>query len=171
MQNMTSSYYNPSTQFYNDRMRAIAGQYSNPYQQQYFNQSVQQPTTNQMPCRPVTSLEEARAAMIDNPLVVHVFTNFGNNEIYTKHILNDGTAKLNVFKLVNEQSQANNNKNAVTGQEMAPNSTNEIEEMKIKINELNSQIIQLNEEIINLKKGGKANDEPSKSSTNAKNGK
>lgn len=171
MQNMTQNYFNPSTQFYNDRMRAIAGNYNNPYPQQYFNQSVQQPSTNQMPCRPVTSLEEARAAIIDNPLVAHVFTNFGNNEIYTKHILNDGTAKLNVFKLVNEQSQTNDNKNVMTGQETPPMMSNEIEQMKTKINELNSQIIQLNEEIVNLKKGGKSNDEPSKSSSNTKNGK
>ena len=49
--------------------------------------------------RAVTSLEEARAAMIDLDGSVHIFTDFANGKIYTKQINLDGTAVLNTYTM------------------------------------------------------------------------
>lgn len=74
------------------------------YEQQYpqFNQINQQnipQTQNYIKCQPVTSIEEAKAAMIDLDGSVHVFTDLGNGKIYTKQINLDGTATLNIFEM------------------------------------------------------------------------
>lgn len=49
--------------------------------------------------RAVTSVDEAKAAMIDLDGSLHVFTDLGNKKIYTKQINLDGTATLNIFSL------------------------------------------------------------------------
>lgn len=53
-------------------------------------------------CRPVVSLEEARAAQIDLDGSLHVFPDVGNKKIYTKQITPNGTASLMVYKLVED---------------------------------------------------------------------
>lgn len=63
-----------------------------------------QPIPSAMKCRAVTSQEEARAAMIDLDGSVSVFTDFGNNKIYTKQIKLDGTAELKTYELVKESA-------------------------------------------------------------------
>lgn len=166
------NYYSPN-QFYVDRMRnAINSGYNQPFNP-YPNPPVQQTTQtqqNMMPCRPVTSAEEARAALID-AFSPHIFTNFAGNEIYAKYIQNDGTAKFRVFKeIIDPIMDASHNSNDQTPQ------SNPIEDMKkefeSKIQNLYTQIDQLNMEITSLKKGKeKTNDESTKSSTNSKNGK
>ena len=55
--------------------------------------------------RPVSSLEEARASMIDLDGSLFVFTDIANNKIYTKQIMLDGTAELKTYELV-EQNKA-----------------------------------------------------------------
>lgn len=54
---------------------------------------------NYIRCQAVTSIEEARAAMINFDGSVHVFTDLANNRIYTKQINLDGAAVLNVYEL------------------------------------------------------------------------
>lgn len=80
------------------------------YEQQYpqFNQTAQQgsPPQNYIKCQAVTSMEEARAAMIDLDGSVHVFTDFASGKIYTKQINLDGTATLNVYELKNNNEQS-----------------------------------------------------------------
>jgi hypothetical protein len=49
--------------------------------------------------RPVSSLEEARAAQIDLDGSLFVFPDIGNKKIYTKKINLDGTATLNSYSL------------------------------------------------------------------------
>lgn len=49
--------------------------------------------------RPVSSLEEARAAQIDLDGSLFVFPDLGNKKIYTKKINLDGTATLNSYSL------------------------------------------------------------------------
>lgn len=49
--------------------------------------------------RPVSSLEEARAAQIDFDGSLHVFPDLAHNRIYTKAINIDGTASLNMYEL------------------------------------------------------------------------
>lgn len=54
---------------------------------------------NFMKCRAVTSVDEAKAAMIDLDGSIHVFTDIANRKIYTKQINLDGTATLNTYVL------------------------------------------------------------------------
>ena len=49
--------------------------------------------------RPVSSLEEVRAAQIDFDGSVFVFPDIANKRIYTKQINLDGTASLNMYAL------------------------------------------------------------------------
>lgn len=157
------NFYSPN-QFYMDRMRGATNnglnQQYNPYPNPLVQQS-QQAQQNMMPCRPVTSAEEARAALID-AFSPHIFTNFAGNEIYAKYIQNDGTAKFRIFKEIADP---------IVGAPQTPQS-NPIDDMKKEIDNLYTQIEQLNAEITSLKKGKEiAHDESIKSSTNSKSGK
>ena len=52
--------------------------------------------------RPVSSIEEARAASIDFDGSVFYFPDLANRRIYTKQINMDGTPSFNVYELKNE---------------------------------------------------------------------
>jgi hypothetical protein len=75
------------------------------YQQQNYsyypqNQYMQQPRqTTGLKGRPVSSIEEARAASIDFDGSIFYFPDIANNRIYTKQINMDGTATLNMYEL------------------------------------------------------------------------
>lgn len=72
-------------------------QYSqNPYQIQ---QPQNQPQMTVLKGRAVTSIDEAKAAMIDLDGSVFVFPDIANKKIYTKQINLDGTAALNIYSL------------------------------------------------------------------------
>ncbi len=82
-------------------------------QQQIFNQN------QYLKCRPVASKEEARAFQIDLDGSLWVFTDVGNEKIYTKQINADGTAAFKIYSLVADDQptlQANAN-NYVTREE------------------------------------------------------
>lgn len=49
--------------------------------------------------RPVSSLEEARASMIDFDGSVFYFPDLANRRIYTKQVNMDGTASINMYEL------------------------------------------------------------------------
>ena len=49
--------------------------------------------------RPVSSLEEARATIIDFDGSIFIFPDVANKRIYTKQINLDGTASLNMYTL------------------------------------------------------------------------
>lgn len=72
----------------------------------------QQNLVNQyLKCRPVSSKEEARAFQIDLDGSLWVFTDVGNQKIYTKQINNDGTATFKTYQLTvenNDTQMANN---------------------------------------------------------------
>ena len=55
-------------------------------------------------CRPVSSKEEARAFQIDLDGSLWVFTDLGNNKIYTKKVNNDGTATFNTYAFIEDDS-------------------------------------------------------------------
>lgn len=63
-----------------------------------YNNYNYQPTVN-IKGRPVSSLEEVRAAQIDFDGSVFVFPDLAHNKIYTKQINLDGTASLNMYQL------------------------------------------------------------------------
>ena len=55
-------------------------------------------------CRPVSSRDEARAFQIDLDGSLWVFTDLGNNMIYTKQINNDGTASFKSYQFVQDKN-------------------------------------------------------------------
>lgn len=67
--------------------------------------------------RPVSSLEEARAAAIDFDGSVFFFPDLANKRIYTKQINLDGTASMNMYEYKEVPTEAFNSSNFVTRQE------------------------------------------------------
>lgn len=59
----------------------------------------QMPVQTGIKGRPVSSLEEVRAAQIDFDGSVFIFPDLAHNKIYTKQINLDGTASLNMYSL------------------------------------------------------------------------
>lgn len=72
-------------------------------QQQPMNQYMRQPQMPQQSAilkgRMVSSIEEARASLIDFDGSIFYFPDLANKRIYTKQINIDGTATLNVYEL------------------------------------------------------------------------
>ena len=64
------------------------------------NQPIQ---TQYLKCRPVSSKEEARAFQIDLDGSLWVFTDIGNEKIYTKQINNDGKASFKTYAFVQDE--------------------------------------------------------------------
>ena len=58
-------------------------------------------------CRPVASKEQARAAQIDLDGSLWVFTDVGNQKIYTKQINYDGTATFKTYALTADENPYN----------------------------------------------------------------
>ena len=76
-------------------------------EQQYpqFAQGQPQQQPGWMKCRAVTSMDEAKAAMIDLDGSLNVFTNVANGEIYTKQVGMDGLAVFNTYRRVDQPQQ------------------------------------------------------------------
>lgn len=64
------------------------------------NAQPQQTQFNGLRGRPVASIEEARASMIDFDGSVFFFPDLANNKIYTKQINLDGTSSLYIYERV-----------------------------------------------------------------------
>lgn len=88
----------PTTMQMQQRLNQMEQQYPQFAQQGPMPQSFQQQPVY-MKCRAVTSIDEAKAAMIDLDGSLHVFTDIPHKRIYTKQINLDGTASLNVYNL------------------------------------------------------------------------
>lgn len=75
--------------------------YNNYYPQQTLNQYAGAALSPQpgLKGRPVSSIEEARAANIDFDGSLFIFPDIANKKIYTKQINLDGTATLNQYDL------------------------------------------------------------------------
>ena len=72
----------------------------------YIGNIIQQNTVNQfLKCRPVASRQEARAFQIDLDGSLWVFTDVGNDKIYTKQINNDGTAVFKTYALSQDENE------------------------------------------------------------------
>jgi hypothetical protein len=70
-----------------------------PYQTRLATYQPQMPIQQGLKGRPVSSVEEARAASIDFDGSIFYFPDVANNCIYTKQINMDGSASLNVYEL------------------------------------------------------------------------
>ena len=76
------------------RLAQMEQQYPQFAQQPMGQNFTQQQAPIYMKCRAVTSIDEAKAAMIDLDGSLHVFTDIPHRKIYTKQINLDGTAKI-----------------------------------------------------------------------------
>ena len=82
-------------------------QYQMPQQNNIYGQQMQrpayQPSTNAWNganrIRPVSSIEEVKASVIDFDGSIFYFPDLGNKKIYTKFINLDGTASINMYEL------------------------------------------------------------------------
>ena len=111
--------------------------------------------------RPVTSIDEAKASMIDLDGSVFIFPDFGNNKIYTKQINLDGTASIKSYTLETQnlpstpQNLVNPSQKPFNVEELLKSMQDEIDGLKLQITELKQTT-----------KGGKINVE---SNTDARN--
>lgn len=81
---------------------------NSPYDNYMNRNNSQNLLTNQyLKCRPVSSKDEARAFQIDLDGSLWVFTDIGNNKIYTKQINNDGTAAFRTYSFVQDENPYN----------------------------------------------------------------
>ena len=71
---------------------------SNPYQSYMINRPIYQQSLG-LKGRPVASIEEARASIIDFDGSSFYFPDLTNQRIYTKQINMDGTVSLNIYQL------------------------------------------------------------------------
>ena len=94
--------------------------------------------------RPVSSLEEARAAAIDFDGSVFFFPDLANKRIYTKQINLDGTASMNMYEYKEVPTEAFNSSNFVTRQEF-DETLNDIKGALNMIVQQNQQIQQPNQ--------------------------
>lgn len=83
--------------------------------------------------RPVTSLDEVRAASIEFDGSIFYFPDLANHCIYTKQINNDGTASINLYELkqipVNNIQQQNFNSSMYVTREEFENFIKQIQSM------------------------------------------
>lgn len=87
--------------------------YQNNYNGAYNPQNMFQQNTTKpvfptgLKGRPVSSLEEAKAATIDFDGTVFFFPDLANKKIYTKQINVDGTASLNMYEFKEIPKESN----------------------------------------------------------------
>lgn len=91
--------YSPNmVQAQQQRLAEMEQQYPQISQQN----SIHSMNQNFIKCRAVTSIDEAKASIIDLDGSINVFTDIGNKRIYTKQINLDGTASLKTYVLQEE---------------------------------------------------------------------
>lgn len=99
------AYYNPYgyNPMINQQNRLQQLEMQNQQQQMFNNPMMNQGMNNQtqqqfIKCRPVSSIEEAKASMIDLDGTLSVFLNISNEEIYTKQITLNGTPNFEIYR-------------------------------------------------------------------------
>lgn len=147
------NYYNPQS-FYmqQQQQRLNQMQQAFPYynQQTYTNQQEYGMQVQGLKGRPVSSIDEAKASMIDLDGSVYVFPDINNKRIYTKQVNMDGTASLYTYVRVennNEQQNNGNKSNGIIAGIEADDipSPDDFRMMKQKIAELEGRIKQYDE--------------------------
>ena len=98
---------------------------------------------NFMKCRAVTSIDEAKASMIDLDGSINVFTDIGNKKIYTKQMNLDGTATLKTYVL----NEDNSPDQVITHSEDKNPLNEKISTLESKIKSLEGIILELREKV------------------------
>lgn len=151
------SYQNYQIPVIQGRLNQMEQQYPQ-FQQGYYQPMYNSPYTHQqanihqgLKGRPVTSIDEAKASMIDLDGSVFIFPDYGNNRIYTKQINLDGTATIKSYLLEVPESSAMT-KNSEIVSKNHPNIDEVVKIMQSEIEQLKRQISELQH-----LKGGKNN--------------
>lgn len=146
---MFNGFYNPmlNAQQRLNQMEQQYPQFANGnqmFQNPQMMQNQVQPMNNILKGRAVTSIDEAKAAMIDLDGSVFVFPDMANKKIYTKQINLDGTASLNVYSLdepvVNNISKTEE-QSVVTKEEFDNTISQLTNYIKTLENKLNSEVM------------------------------
>ena len=91
--------------------------YYNPQTPRYSTQIPVQPTAPILRGRPVSSLEEVRAAAVDFDGIVTYFPDLPKGRIYTKQCNMDGTSSINLYELKPIPTEITSSENFVTREE------------------------------------------------------
>lgn len=129
-------YGQPTNYYYQPQQQPLRG--IDYMQNQY------QPTTSGLKGRPVSSIEEVRAAQIDFDGSLFIFPDIANKCIYTKQISATGSAILNKYNLQNETQ--NTTPTYVTKEEFDLI----INQLKMSIENKDNLIMQLNQQIATM---------------------
>ena len=124
---------------------------NNPYNNYMGNQRIESQdllSYQFLKCRPVSSKDEARACQIDLDGSLWVFTDLGNDKIYTKQINKDGTATFRTYSFVEDESPYGSNEyvtkeefNKVVQTLMAAIQPVNPQESKNNVNENKTQLV------------------------------
>lgn len=87
-----------------------------PYQNYYYTPPARQPALG-LKGRPVSGIEEVRAAAVDFDGSVSIFPDLANGKIYTKQCNIDGTAALNMYALTEIPQATSSSSTYVTKEE------------------------------------------------------
>ena len=162
------AYYNPYgyNPMINQQNRLQQLEMQNQQQQMFNNPMMNQGIINQtqqqfIKCRPVSSIEEAKASMIDLDGTLSVFLNISNEEIYTKQITLNGTPNFEVYRKAPILAQ--NDSNASINIELL---NNKIKSLEGKIEALEREVNKYDESITNVRSNVRSNISNSKSDAN-----
>lgn len=155
---LVPQYYMPSPMYSPQQQRLAYLE-----QQQSYNSVPQQQIY--LKGRPVASIDEARASMIDFDGSVFYFPDLANNRIYTKQINLDGTSTLRIYEMTQQ-------KVPTSPSEESANSTEDLmksaSNLFVSKNDFSKTISALCAEIDKLKEGNlnnKPHDEPANATT------
>lgn len=176
--------YNP----YNPYSYPVAQQRLQNMEQQYnynnqpaYNNYNQYNNQQFLKGRAVTSIDEAKAAMIDLDGSIFIFPDISNKSIYTKQINLDGTASINTYKLVQEVPPDNIN-NSINNNIQNQNNNGNVVAIADDISTIKDMLINMESQIKELQtnknfnhnennknwKGAKINESVSNDTTIAK---
>lgn len=147
------AYYNPYgyNPMINQQNRLQQLEMQNQQQQMFNNPMMNQGINNQtqqqfIKCRPVSSIEEAKASMIDLDGTLSVFLNISNEEIYTKQITLNGTPNFEIYRKAPILAQ--NDSNVSINIELL---NNKIKSLEGKIEALEREVNKYDESITNVR--------------------
>ena len=115
MPNLTSQQQAPVQFPYGNNNMLLSNSPYNNYMDNRVGVNTQSLSQNQfLKCRPVSSKEEARAFQIDLDGSLWVFTDLGDDKIYTKQVNNDGTATFKTYVLTQDEKPYMDSHNYIT---------------------------------------------------------
>ena len=104
---MFPQYTNPVNDFYFRNAAMQQAQFAPQYPQQQLMQNIPQQQNNQVICRYVTNIEEAKAAMVD-ALGTYLFIDTASGKIYLKRMNNNGLSDFYTYAIEETKTEDKN---------------------------------------------------------------